>query len=199
MIYAVLCCKVSTERQAYQTKMRDRVWSWHWHNSSILPLKRVKDEEKDRGVREDTAISGLDRGERKEERRGKRKAWFATAYLSASFLYWSESEDWAHHWLSLSSLLFSLFPRLAWRPCNSQLPLQLPWLFFKPVFSAFASACSPYPSLYLTVTYTSRECGNGFLKIWSLRERTDVQRVRANLIDEIEMAYSYKYMFLSGC
>ncbi len=112
MIDPVFCCKVSTEREAYLSKMRDRVWSWHRHNSSILPLKREKDEEKDGGVWEDTAISGLDNGERKEERREKRKAWFAIIYLSASFLYWTESEDWAHHWLSLSSLLF--FPSPGW-------------------------------------------------------------------------------------
>lgn len=32
--------KVATEREAYRTKMRDKVWSWHRHNSSIPPLKR---------------------------------------------------------------------------------------------------------------------------------------------------------------
>ena len=73
MIYTALCCKVSTEWEAHRTKMRDRVWSWHRHNSSILPLKRAKDEETDGRVWADIAISGLDRGERKEERRGEKE------------------------------------------------------------------------------------------------------------------------------
>lgn len=88
--------------------------------------------------------------ERGRKKRGEKKAWFSTTYLSASSFYWTESEDWAHHWLSLSSLLF-------WRPCNSQLPLQLAWLFFSPVFYAFATACSQNPSLCLTDTYATRE------------------------------------------
>lgn len=183
--------------------MRDRVWSWHrlrhMHNSSILPLKRGTVEKKDGGVREDTAISGLDRGERKEERREEKKG-LVCHDLSVSFF---SLLDWK--WRLSSPLTFFIFPvifsfpRLAWRPCNSQLPLQLPWLFFSPVFSAFVTACSQYPSLHLTVTYTSRECSNGFLKLTFLREKIDVQSVTASLIAGSEMAYSYKSMFLGGC
>lgn len=72
MIYTVLCYEVSTERQASKTKMRDRVQSCHRHNSSILPLKRGEDEEKDGGIWENTVISGLDRGERKKEEEKKK-------------------------------------------------------------------------------------------------------------------------------
>lgn len=99
----------------------------------------------------------------KKERRGKRKAWLATTYLSTSFLYWTESEDWAHHWISLSSLLYFLFPRSAWRPCNSRLPLQLPWLFFSPMFF-----CSQYPSQQL-LTPTE----NAVMVSWNFSERGD--------------------------
>lgn len=75
--------------------------------------------------------------------------------------------------LYLSSFLLPLFfsfPRLAWKPCNSQLPLQLPWLVFSPVFSVFESAGSQYLSLYLAVTHANRECSNCFLKCRSLKE-----------------------------
>lgn len=99
-------------------------------------VRRGEDEER-------TAISGLDRGERKKK--SGKTVWFATKYLSA--LYWMGS-----------NFLLSIFssPRSAWASCNSQLPRSfLGSSSAEPLI--FTSARSQNPSLYLTDTYATRE------------------------------------------
>lgn len=112
MIYVVLCCKVPAEREAYLPKMRPRVCVWLSHNSSILPpekKRKKKDTEWDEEYeRTQLLVVWTEEREKKTERK-KEKAWLATTYLSASFFYCTESKDWVHHWLSLSSHLFYFF------------------------------------------------------------------------------------------
>lgn len=89
--------------------MRRRVWSWHKDNSSVLPLKRRNDEEYER-----TQLLVV----WTVERNNKEARWWQTGLCFSIcqllffffFINWTECEYWVHHWLSLSSLIFSLFP-----------------------------------------------------------------------------------------
>lgn len=92
MIYTVFYC-IAKSGLSNQNERQSLIMAQA--ESLNLPLKRNKDEERDGGVWQDPAISGLDKGERKEERRGKRKAvnfFFFTGLkvkteLTTEFLY----------------------------------------------------------------------------------------------------------------
>lgn len=88
--------------------MRRRAWSWHKDNSSVLPLKRRNEEYE----RTQLLVVWTVERNNKEARWWQTGLCFSICQLLFFFFFinWTECEYWVHHWLSLSSLIFSLFP-----------------------------------------------------------------------------------------